>query len=260
MKYIYIILTSVFLVACSNNTETTNDNADKVENSSENELPTSKQVFDYAQSDFNSLTNSGENYIPEKHDELVIQHTADYFGLDYEKTDQLYMEEATGNKDATTFKSTVEKTTEKSIPEMDMAMFKVLKPDMTYDEIRAFTNLEGTINPSMSSQSKGITTYEFAGVGFSNTSLIFSYGELMAASQAGLIETPALSIEGYELVTDGMHVSDVFDLIGEGEYTGFSYSPNNGLQTSYTYKLNNSYISFHFFDDYLFGVPDLSES
>ncbi|WP_342503797.1 hypothetical protein [Lysinibacillus sp. FSL L8-0126] len=42
---------------------------------------TAKEVYDYGQSEFNSLTNFGENYIPEKHDELVIQKTADYFGI-----------------------------------------------------------------------------------------------------------------------------------------------------------------------------------
>lgn len=253
MKLSLILLLSIFLVACSNNVvDTTTDNQTNAEATSKNDFPTSKEVYDYAQSEFDSLTNFGDTYIPEKHDELVIQKTADYFDIDYETANQLYMEEATGIKDGTKFKSTTEHPSE-----MTMEVYKLLQPNMTYEEVTALTNLEGTLDPLMSSPSKGIESYNYDGVGYSSPSLMFFDGKLANISQAGLIDTPDLSLDGYNQLVEGMSLSEVFSLLGEGEYIGFMDSPNNGLLTSYTYKLNIHYIQFGFYDGYLFEVPTL---
>ncbi|MGE7920099.1 hypothetical protein ACQKM9_14375 [Viridibacillus sp. NPDC093762] len=253
MRLSLILLLSIFLVACNNNdVGKTTDNPTNAEATSKNDFPTSKEVYDYAQSEFDSLTNFGDDYSPEEHDELVIQKTADYFDIDYETANQLYMEEATGIKDGTKFKSTIEHSSE-----MTMDLFKLLQPNMTYEEVTALTNLEGTLDLTMSSTSEGIESYKYDGVGYSSLSLMFFDGKLASTSQAGLVGTPALSLEGYEQLVKGMPLSEVLTLLGEGEYTGFMDSPNNGLLTSYTYKLNSHYIQFAFYDGYLFEVPTL---
>ncbi len=253
MRLSIILLLSLFLVACSNNdVEKTTDNPTNAEATSKNDFPTSKEVYDYAQSEFDSLTDSGDNYITKKHDELVIQKTAHYFDIDYETANQLYMEEATRRKDGTTFKSTTEHSSE-----MTMELFKLLQPNMTYEEVTSLTNLEGTLDPLMSSPSEGIESYKYDGVGYSSPSLMFFDGKLANTSQAGLIATPDLSLDGYSQLVKGMSLSEVISLLGEGEYTGFMHSTNSGLLTSYTYKLNNHYIQFGFYDELLFEVPTL---
>lgn len=253
MKLSLILLLSIFLVACSNNNvEKTTDNPTNAEAISKNDFPTSKEVYDYAQSEFDSLTNFGDNYIPEKHDELVIQKTADYFEIDYETANQLYMEEATGIKDGTKFKSTTEHSSE-----MTMELFKSLQPNMTYEEVTAITNLEGTLDPAMSSPSDGIESYKYEGADYASISLLFDDGKLTVTTQAGLIDTPDLSLDGYEQIVKGMPLSEVISLLGEGEFTGFMESPNSPLLTGYTYKLNSHYIQFGFYDGYLFEVPTI---
>ena len=214
---------------------------------------TAKEVYEYGQSEFNSLTNFGENYIPEKHDELVIKKTADYFGIDYETANQLYLEGATGINIET--KSIFNSNTENP-SKMTMELFKLLKPHMTYEEVKTLTKLEGILDPNMST-SNGIESYKYKGTGHSQPSLVYFDGKLASATQAGLIKTPALSLEGYAQLVKGMSLSDVISLLGEGEYTGFSSSPNNPLITSYSYKLNHHYIDFNFLDGYLYEVPTL---
>ncbi|KMY31863.1 hypothetical protein ACZ11_06645 [Lysinibacillus xylanilyticus] len=62
MRLSLILLLSIFLVACSNNDiEKTTDNLTNAEATSKNDFTTSKEVYDYAQSEFNSLTNFGDN-------------------------------------------------------------------------------------------------------------------------------------------------------------------------------------------------------
>ncbi|KMY31862.1 hypothetical protein ACZ11_06640 [Lysinibacillus xylanilyticus] len=94
------------------------------------------------------------------------------------------MEEATGIKDGTKFKSTT-----KHSSEMTMVLFKLLQPNMTYEEVTALTNLEGTLDPTMSSTSDGIESYKYEGVDNASISLLFDNGKLAMTSQAGLIET-----------------------------------------------------------------------
>ncbi len=139
---------------------------------------------------------------------------------------------------------------------MTMELFKLLKPNMTYEEVKALTNLEGTLDPTMST-SDGIESYEYKGTGYSRPTLVYFDGKLASTSQAGLIRTPALSIEGYGKLVKGMSLSEVISILGEGEYTGFMSSPNNPEITGYTYKLNHHYIDLQFSDGYLYEVPTL---
>ncbi|KOY83215.1 hypothetical protein I6G82_05520 [Lysinibacillus macroides] len=141
--------------------------------------------------------------------------------------------------------------------EMTIELFKLLQPNMTYEEVTTLINLEGTLDQTMSSISEGIESYDYKGVRYSSPSLTFFNGKLGVASQAGLTHTPELSLDGYNQLVEGMPLSEVNELLGEGEYTGFMDSPNNGLLTTFTYKLNNNYIQFVFYDGYLFEVPTL---
>ena len=61
------------------------------------ELPSSKEVYNYAQGVFDRLTNYGENYNPEIHDGMVIRQTAEHFGIDYQTADKLYLEGASNS-------------------------------------------------------------------------------------------------------------------------------------------------------------------
>lgn len=253
MRLILFLLLSVFLVACSNNdVEKTTDNLTNVEATNKNDFPTSKEVYDYAQSEFDSLTNFGENYIPEKHDVIVIQRTANHFDLDYKTTNQLYMEEATGVKDETKFKSN---SNTESPSEMTMELYKLLQPNMTYEVVTASTNLEGTLDPLMSSPSDGIESYKYDAVDSASVTLIFNNDRLSVTSQAGLIDTPIVSLDEYNQLVEGMSLTEVISLIGEGEYIGFMTSPNSELITAYTYLVNNSYMQLNFLGDSLYEVP-----
>lgn len=61
------------------------------------DLPNKMEVYEYAQSLFNRVTNYGENYNPEIHDDMVIRQTAEHFGIDYQTADKLYLEGASNS-------------------------------------------------------------------------------------------------------------------------------------------------------------------
>lgn len=56
--------------------------------------PTAKEVYDKAQSLFNKYTNYGDRYVPEIHDDLVIEETAEFFNISVSEANELYMEGA----------------------------------------------------------------------------------------------------------------------------------------------------------------------
>lgn len=180
-------------------------------------LPSSKEVYDYTQAVFNRITNDGDDYVPEIHDEIALKETAAHFGIDYEKANELYITEAMG-----VFVPIEE---QKSV--ISEELFNQIRTGMTYEEVKALTNMEGILV----SEGEGISIYDYESGGTSSVSLVFADGELISKSQSGLLEPGKITLEQYHLVTEGMTLLEVEAVLGAGEYGGNMITPNGEFDT-----------------------------
>lgn len=72
-----------------------NDNPKEyIENDNLKEQVNKQEVYDFMEREFNSITNYGETYVPEKHDPMVAKKAAEYFGITQEEADAMYIEVA----------------------------------------------------------------------------------------------------------------------------------------------------------------------
>lgn len=222
MKQIIILLCSVFLVACSASNESNKKQDIETEKEAiTNSLPNSKEVYDFAQSKFDEITNYGENYEPKIHDELVLKETATHFDIDYDTANTLYMKEAMGFESNALFES--------KQPVITMELFKQIQTGMTYEEVKKITNLEGTLVPTSSDEE--ISEYKYEAEGNASVTLIFSNNILFTKSQSGLATPEKITINQYNQVVKGMTLEEVESILGIGEFGGDMVTPNATTET-----------------------------
>ena len=106
-------------------------------------------------------------------------------------------------------------------------LFNQIQTGMTYEEVKALTNMKGILV----SEGEGISMYEYESEGTSYVSLVFAHGELLSKSQSGLSEPGKITLEQYNSVTEGMTLIEVEAVLGVGEYGGKMTTPNGEIDT-----------------------------
>ncbi|KUF32664.1 hypothetical protein [Lysinibacillus sp. F5] len=211
-----------FLVACSASNESIKkQNIETEKETISNSLPNSKEVYDFAQRKFDEVTNYGENYEPEIHDELILKETATHFNIDYDTANTLYMKEEMGSNNHALFEPKQKFIT--------MDLFKQIQTGMTYEEVKELTNLEGTLVPTSSDEE--ISEYKYEAEGNASVTLIFSNDILFTKSQSGLAKPEKITIDQYNQVVKGMSLEEVESILGIGEFGGDMTTPNATTET-----------------------------